>query len=435
MQNNSRRTKDHLCAVGIDLGTSGVRAAIVDGSGQTRAFTQSPFHMPRHVSEPDAWWRGVTDCLLQLNAMPSPVHIAAIAVAGTSGTLLPVNNNGSPLANASLYNQQADVSTVSAISRASSCDSVTIAATSALARAIELSNAFPGSRILHQADWIVEKLSGHHAPSDENNALKTGYDPVRRCWPSWIENCGFDPRCLPKVMPVGTEICSINPNVAQSLKLSPKTMIFSGTTDGCASFLATGASTIGDAVTSLGSTLIFKILCSKPVFAPALGIYSHRIGDSWLSGGASNAGGAALLTHFTVAAMKHLESQLRPDEPTGLNYYPLPSKGERFPVPNPLKESIVSPRPKDDALFFQGLLEGLATIECDSYRQLALSGAAEPLTMRSTGGASENAAFMRIRQRILGVPFLHSDSVHAAVGAARIAIAGLKKTPLGLTLQ
>ena len=46
-----------------------------------------------------------------------------------------------------------------------------------------------------------------------------------------------------------------------------------------AAVLATGANQIGDAVTSLGSTLVLKIISDKPVFAPESGIYSHHLGQ------------------------------------------------------------------------------------------------------------------------------------------------------------
>ena len=45
--------------------------------------------------------------------------------------------------------------------------------------------------------------------------------------------------------------------------LSPRTEIRVGTTDGIAAFLATGAATIGDAVTSLGTTLVVKVLAGN----------------------------------------------------------------------------------------------------------------------------------------------------------------------------
>ena len=56
-------------------------------------------------------------------------------------------------------------------------------------------------RILHQADWIAGQLSGRFDVSDENNALKTGYDPMTRRWPDWIAETGFDVDALPTSCP------------------------------------------------------------------------------------------------------------------------------------------------------------------------------------------------------------------------------------------
>ena len=44
------------------------------------------------------------------------------------------------------------------------------------------------------------------------------------------------------------------------------TLVAWATTDGCASFLATGADQIGDAVSVLGTTLTVKLLSDRPVF-------------------------------------------------------------------------------------------------------------------------------------------------------------------------
>ncbi len=42
------------------------------------------------------------------------------------------------------------------------------------------------------------------------------------------------------------------------------------------------------------------------------------------------------------------------DAPTGLDFYPLASPGERFPVNDPGLAPRLEPRPEDDALFLQG---------------------------------------------------------------------------------
>jgi len=92
--------------------------------------------------------------------------------------------------------------------------------------------------------------------------------------------------------------------IADRFALSADVHVLAGTTDGCASLLATGAARPGDAVMALGSTLVLKILSDKPLFAPEFGLYSHRIGDVWLAGGASNTGGRVLAQYFDAEAFR-----------------------------------------------------------------------------------------------------------------------------------
>jgi D-ribulokinase len=100
-------------------------------------------------------------------------------------------------------------------------------------------------------------------------------------------------------------------------------------------FLATGADRPGDAVTSLGLTLVLKLLSRKPLIAPAYGLYSHRIGDLWLAGGASNSGGSVLPQFFSSDRLAGLEAGLTARRPMRLDYCPLPAPAERFPIADP----------------------------------------------------------------------------------------------------
>ena len=54
-----------------------------------------------------------------------------------------------------------------------------------------------------------------------------------------------------------------------------RAVVVAGATDGCAAFLATGVDKPGEAVTSLGSTLVLKLASEQPLFAPEYGLYSH----------------------------------------------------------------------------------------------------------------------------------------------------------------
>lgn len=54
--------------------------------------------------------------------------------------------------------------------------------------------------------------------------------------------------------------------------------------DSIAAFVAAGVQQPGEAVTSLGSTLAVKLLSDARVDDAATGVYSHRLGDTWLVG-------------------------------------------------------------------------------------------------------------------------------------------------------
>ena len=151
---------------------------------------------------------------------------------------------------------------------------------------------------MHQADWLAGRLAGRQGISDENNALKLGYDAVNRVWPVWLEQLEIPRALLPEVVPPGRPIGTLDPAWCRRWGFDAATRIVSGTTDSTAGFIATGAGP-GEAVTSLGSTLVLKVCTGRPVYAPHYGVYSHRLGDHWLVGGASNSGGAVLRRYFT----------------------------------------------------------------------------------------------------------------------------------------
>jgi D-ribulokinase len=109
---------------------------------------------------------------------------------------------------------------------------------------------------------------------------------------------------------------------------------------------------------------------------------------------------------------------------TGLDYYPLPAVGERFPVADPALPPRLTPRPADDADYLKAMFEGIAAIEALGYRRLADLGAPRLTSIRSVGGGAANAAWTAIRQRKLGVDFLPALSDEAAAGTARLALMG-----------
>jgi len=411
-------------AIGIDVGTSGVRAALVDAAGAPLAWGTAPLPAERR-RDPEAWWLAVGQALDALRAGADFSGVRAVAVDGTSGTVLPVDAAGAPLGAASMYNDPADPALVARVAAVAPQDSAAHGATSPLAKLLAM-QAVPGiARLLHQADWIAGRLTGRFDVSDENNALKTGYDPVARRWPDWLGATGARMQVLPDIVEPGTVVAPISREGATRFGLPRETAVVAGTTDGCAAFLATGASEAGDGVTSLGSTLTLKLLSDTPVFAPRFGIYSHRLAGRWLPGGASNTGGAALARHFDAATLARLSAAIDPAQDSGLDYYPLPAPGERFPIADPGFAPRETPRPARDEDFLHGLLEGIARVEALAYARLAELGAPKLRRLRSVGGGARNPAWTALRARILGVEFSPARSEEAAVGTASLTLRAL----------
>jgi sugar (pentulose or hexulose) kinase len=418
--------------IGIDLGTSGCRGVVIDPRGEVIA--EASLALPPSCCEvtgesrqhPADWWEAVRRVLSQLGQTCRDTPIRAIAVDATSSTLLLCDPEGDPLTPGLMYDDSRGRVALSEIRSIAPADNPVQSATSSLAKLLYRRNALELHRFVavHQADWIMGRLCGRFPLSDENNCLKLGYDPFERRWPDWLETLDLPPGCLPNVYPIGTPVGRLSRSAAESTGLSDDITIVTGTTDSNAAFLASGAERTGDAVTSLGSTLVLKILSDKPVFAADYGVYSHRLGERWLVSGASNSGGAVCRAFFTDEEIARLTQEMTPDRPSGLDYYPLLRPGERFPVNDSTLRPRLRPRPTEDSRFFQAILEGISRIEHRGYQLLQRLGAPAPRKVISIGGGAANEPWRRIRQAILGVPVVRAVHQEAAYGAALLARQG-----------
>ncbi len=413
-------------SLGIDVGTSGVRTAVMDGD--TLVSMAKAEHPPQDPSRIDAngWWSAVETCLHNQMTALSELgidrgEITGIAVDGTSGSMVLTDAQLHPVSPALMYNSKGFEAEAEKIAPFVPGAHITKGSNSALARAmrlVALSDA-PPAHLLHQADFIAAKLMGRGGLSDYNNALKTGFDPGAGAWPDWIGTL-IDQSLLPEVVSPGDQIGTVSAGIAGQFGLNETVAIHAGTTDSIAAFLACAPLEEGVAVTSLGSTLAIKLLSAERVDDPGIGLYSHRLGDLWLVGGASNTGGAVLKAHFTDQELGDLSAKMDPAKPTGLEYYPLREPGERFPINDPTLAPKLTPRPQDDVAFLQGMFEGMAAIEARCFAEIEAKGGSRPRVIFTAGGGAQNELWTSIRERLLGQRpqmAVHSD---AAIGAAKL---------------
>ncbi len=417
--------------LGIDFGTSGARAILIDDTGAL--LYEARITIAQDSTAPNSdktqlanhWQAALFDLISQI---PSNTRatLRAISINGTSGTTLLCNDDNQPLLPPLLYNDARAQEEALELGLIAPANHITLSATSSLAKLLWFSKQpeFSSARYFtHQADWLAAQLHGKPGLSDYHNSLKLGYDPATLCYPVWISNLPVAP-LLPKVVPPGTTLGLIQPSVAQMLVLPENCHIVAGTTDSIAAFLASKLHQPGQAISSLGSTLVLKLLSQTRIDAAEFGIYSHRLGSLWLTGGASNTGGAVLRSFFNDAALAELSTQIIPHVASPLNYYPLIKQGERFPVNNPLLQPQLTPRPENDAKFLHGLLESIARIEAQGYKLLEELGANRVNLILTAGGGAHNPTWTAIRKRLLGVSVGVSEQTEAAYGSALLAWQG-----------
>ena len=415
--------------LGIDFGTSGVRASIINH--EKKEIYNSQISIPLPVEEnnvisqnPAIWWSAFIDLCNNIKDDFDIGSITKISVNGTSGTVLLTNIDGEPLSNAIMYNDTSATSEGKLVESISNNHPIVSSASNALVRVLKIINNkkedLNSYKILHQADWIAGKIMNEFIYSDENNSLKLGYDCLNQKWPDWIYQLPIIEKALPLIRSPGTSLNFLRNKELIELGFNNKVEVIAGTTDSIAAFLATGANKIGQAVTSIGSTLVVKYISKDPIFNKEFGIYSHKLGNKWLAGGASNVGGNILKNLFKDK-IDFFSTQLNTSTLTGLKYYPLVKKGERFPFNDPDKKPILEPRPKSDIIFFQAVLEGISNVEKLCYERLKEIGGGYPNEIYTVGGGANNISWNKIRTKILNIDLATPLSTQASFGSALIA--------------
>jgi sugar (pentulose or hexulose) kinase len=421
--------------LGLDLGTQSVRAVAVSDTGQVLGKGSHPVvswrEGPRHEQDPEEWWRALVYALRKVfSTLPTPV-IRAVALDGTSGSVLLVNHWGHAVTAGVMYDDTRAVEEASLVNQVGSATWAALGyhmqPSWALPKLLWLlrqhRGQIPALRLAHQADFINRRLAGQEIPSDSSNALKTGYDLVRENWPYEVLDALEVPRqMMPAVVRPGTPIGTICTRAAAETGIPAGTPIIAGMTDGCAAQIAAGALEMGSWNSVLGTTLVVKGVTRELMHDPAGVLYSHRSPDGlWLPGGASSIGAGVLTKYFPGRNLDELSAQAAACEPASIIAYPLVSQGERFPFIAPEAQGFVLGTPADEIDLFAALLQGVGFVERLCFDYLDLLGAPTEGDLRFTGGAAHNPYWCQLRADILERSVCLLEDSEAALGMAVLA--------------
>lgn len=422
---------------GIDVGTQGVRCAIVDGSGRTlgagaAALTTSRRDGARHEQRPDDWWDALVPAVRDAVAGADGVAVDAVALDATSGTVLVEAADGTPCGNALMYDDGR------AAAQAVRAQATGAELWSALGYRMQPSWALPkllwllendavrpGDRVVHQSDHLVRRLTGAPVATDTSNALKTGVDLRDASWPvDVLGELGVPSAMLPELVLPGTVLGRVGPAAAEALGIAAGTPVRAGMTDGCAAQIAAGALSAGSWSSALGTTLVVKGSTSELVRDPSGAVYCHRHPDGgWLPGGASSTGAGVIAQTFDEADLEVLTDQASQLVPVDGVTYPLAGHGERFPFVASDAHGFISGVAAGDAARFAALCQGIAYIERLAYDVLTILGAVTTGRVSLTGGATRNPWWNQLRTDVLGRTTTLPESAEAATGMAILAAA------------
>ncbi len=411
--------------LGIDFGTSGARVIVIDRE-ENIVFENSFYFLNKlNINWVEVWQKTLFDLI---KSIPFEVRqkIEKITIDGTSSTVLLCDSDGNFITEPIFYNDDRGKIHLDRIRSIAPKDCPVISANSSLAKLFWLSKQsyfYTAKYLLHQADWLAFLLHKKLGISDYHNALKLGYDVENFCYPDWLTKLPFSD-LFPQVLTPGEIVTEVDRQISSDYNLAKDCLICAGTTDSIAAFLASGANRLGEAVTSLGSTLVLKLLSQTRIEDTNYGIYSHRFGDLWLTGGASNAGGAILKHFFSDRELVKYSAKINYKVKSNLDYYPLLKKGERFPINDSELLPKIDPIPNNKIELLYGLLSGLARIEALGYQRLVELGATPVISIYTSGGGAKNTTWQNIRQNYLNCPIAIAKQVEAAYGTALLAKRG-----------
>jgi xylulokinase len=444
--------------LGLDLGTSSVKALAVDGSGQVLGVgsAEYPVHRPHpgHAEQdPDDWWEGTIAATRQALSDAAKPEIVAIGITGQMhGTVL-LDADEQPLGRAIIWMDQRSEREVPEITgmvgrerllelTGSPLATGFQAATLHWVRRREPSRWDNLRRILPPKDELRRRLTGVIAtdPSDGSGTLLL--DVQTRDWSeTMLDATGISREHLPLVCPSHAVSGTLTANAAKAMGLSAGIPVITGAGDAPAAALGAGVAS--------GERLLVTLSTGAQVLVPTRDIQIDREGRlhtfcaaiepghdgaAWYQMGAVLAGGLAL--HWlrdNVFALDGNDALSRmttwadeaPPGASGLIMLPY-LIGERTPHMDPIARGVIIglTAAHGRGELVRATMEGVAFACLDAFTVLQGAGA-RPSRIIVAGGGSRSTLWLQIIADIFGMPvqpLLTADQ--SAIGAAMLAAIG-----------
>jgi xylulokinase len=432
--------------LGIDLGTSGVKAVLLGEADDVLAQETAPLEVSRprplwSEQDPEDWWTAAHAAVAALRKR-APAEMARVAAVGLSGQMhgaVLLDERDRTLRPAILWNDGR-----------SAAHCAELEARVPESRAITGNLAMPGftapkllwvrehepevfartRRVLLPKDWLRLRLTGDAATDCSDASGTLWLDVGQRAWsPAMLAGCGLDERAMPRLFEGSEASGALRAEVASAWGVA-RVPVAAGAGDQAAGAVGAGVVRPGEASLSLGTSGVLFVAGDRfqPNPARAVHAFCHCLPATWhqMSVILSAASCLGWVAHLVGAAseaalLAEVEAEDRAD--VDLLFLPYLS-GERTPHNDPAAKGVFFGLTHETgrAALARAVLEGVAFAFADAEQAL-VEGGAEIGEVSVIGGGSRSGLWGRILAAVLGRPlsFRAGGDVGPALGAARLA--------------
>lgn len=443
------------CLLGIDLGTSGVKAILLSADGTTGPFAESTVSYPLSTphsgwseQDPADWWNGTAQVIRTV--VERGVNIEAVALSGQMHGATLLNSSGQVLRPAILWNDQRSAAECGLITNQIGLTTlVEWVANPALA-------GFTAPKILwirqHEPD-VYRRIAHVLLPKDYVNFCLVGemasefsdasgtllFDVVHRCWSEEMLHALNVPRSfLPAVHSSTDVIGHVTREAACATGLREGTPVVAGGADNACAAIGMGVVRQGQVLSSIGTSGTMLAPNVQPRIDPLgrLHTFAHAVPDTWyLMGVVLSAGGSLQWLRDALGDTVSYDSLLReaaaiPEGSDGLIFLPYLS-GERTPHGDADARGVFFGLSLNHrrAHLVRSVLEGVTYALADSVAIMRDIGI-EVGTIRATGGGSRHPLWRQIQADVFHAPVeIGASDMGPALGAAILAGVGVDVFP------
>lgn len=432
--------------LGIDLGTSGLKAVLVDMAQRVVDEASAPLEVSRprpgwSEQEPEAWWQAAVRAVAALRDR-QPAALARVEAVGLSGQMhgaVLLDAADQVLRPAILWNDGRSASECAELERREP-----------RSREITGNLAMPGftapkllwvaareprifaatRRVLLPKDWLRLRLVGE-AVSEMSDAAGTLWLDVgaRRWSPEMLAATSLPPEAMPRLVEGSAPSGALRAEAAGALGLRAGIPVAGGGGDNAAGAAGAGVIRPGEAFLSLGTSGVYFVADARFAPNPAGAVHAfchclpgrwHRMAVSlsaasclrWVAGVTGAGSEAALLAEIEAAGRE-----------TEVLFLPYLS-GERTPHNDPDARGVFFglEHGTSRADLGRAVLEGVAFAFADGEQALAAAGTGIG-SVSVIGGGARSFFWGRILASVLGRPldFRAAGAVGPGFGAARLA--------------